>query len=1422
MKHTRFFMLALSIALGLTWFNVFSQQNPVNGYIADDQDYLNSLPVMQLSAASAATTLPAEVDNSQQIFFPHTNDGYSTLMYNQKYTGSCTFASTIYYTYAYEHNRLLGVAGNTPQTRFAPNSLYNYYNGGNIGMGSSFLDVFNHLKNYGVMTEADWGNLEALDYLRWQTGYDAYKSMTSNLTTTYATTIQLNLQLSGLETMKHYLNDHNEGGSAVGGLLNMGVLYWCHGSSILPPNSAYAGQNVKFDNSMTCGGHAVTIVGYCEDVKYDWGGAGTISNPQPDGQFRNDIDNNHDGVIDLRDCEIGAVKVADNYGTQGNGGFEWVLYRCLYNTQLIAITPKIDYHPDFGAKIKLSKQDRGNKHIYTSKGSKANSAPGEYLWSEYSLMKIGSANDPIRGAVYTDVNGTATYTKDYNPLETFIDKTATVAPGYIFGKLFLKVSSTNSTGLPDDQIHDFVLVDYRWNETFELACDQHNVPIGNPTILAIEYDLIPHESPITTATTFNSNMVSRFSPVFTGNSTYDISNDVRFDMYNSTITLEQGSSLSLGNNVIIRGKRGDNKLIINGNILPMGTNVKFEAEPGATLEVIYENPSVAGLLENCIFNNAVLTAQAGTLTVKNSTFTLLPGNKVIVKPTAKLILDASLLTKSAASQWQGIEVWGNSYQHQQTINGLCEQGTLELKNNTIIENAYNGITNWKPNDWNSIGGIIIANGATFRNNRRSVEFMKYKNFDPATGKEIDNLSSFSTCSFEINDQYPAGAAPYFAQASLWYVKGIKFYSCDFLNNRTNNFTGYGIYSLDAGYKVSLPVSIPGTPIDRSAFRNFEYGIYASNSETSNTVYVNYGDFTNNGKGISLLSVNSAVVLNSLFDIGISAGCPNQGTGISMNACTGYSIEKNTFTGGTGVQGATYTGIDITNSGTAYNEIYQNTFHNLTYGNLANQVNGTSNNLQPTGLTYLCNVNSGNINDFYVTNNSRISYFQRSGSSVSAGNSFSNNASYNFYNGGSTKISYYYSPGQAPFVYYNLLLVPTANSNGCPDHYGDGMGDLVNISTSQTIEKEQQYANAFSAYNNVKAVYESLKDGGNTANMVDDIATSIPSEMWELRNKLLGDSPHLSQTSLKEASLKNDVLPESVLFDVLAANPDELRDQEFLDFLKTKDNPMPDYMVELLSQIAGNTSGKTIIQEQLFTYDMLKSSAADDILRSKLNDTTFDQMSILNWLDNKGDLASQYQMIDTWLQTGSITAAQVILSTIPEIFQLSESETADYQNFSTVKNIQFNLKNSGRNLFMLDSTEISSLTAIANSGKGIASAQAKGILGFTAGNQYCQCNQDDLLKHSAVIPKVKTPESGNIELAVSPNPATTWIAFDYTLPDSYSSVTLTIYDNTGRVIEKVKLTGKQGQKVLNTSSYPSGAYAYKCKQLKNGSGKFIIQ
>ncbi|HPT14418.1 MAG TPA: T9SS type A sorting domain-containing protein [Bacteroidales bacterium] len=1386
------------------------------------------LPPLVITLQSATMALPQAVDNSTNIYFPHDSLGNIRLHHQGNYGGSCVPSSVVFSVFTYEYNRLNNTEANSDERIYATHSIYNHINQGAPGQGTSPSSVFNLIQQTGVSSIADWGNDTAGDYRRWLHGYDLWqKRLQNRINSAFAVTIGQNGE--NLETIKHYLSDHGDS-STTGGILTTGSSYWNNFSYTLSSESESTGEYVIIDFTPVCG-HQVTIVGYDDGVKFD---------VNHDNQFTNDLDITSDGIVDLRDWEIGAFKMADSYGVDApfrNKGFKWILYRCLYNDQNIWGINPIVPDPEILLKVKLTHAKRNSLNLFSGWRELANSpypsGPSQlaaYL-KRNELVSIQGGELPLRGDYYPNPF------LNYEPIEVILDYSY-FFKDKDFGKILLATFTSYQTG--NEKVIDFSMVDNRWGEEFELVCDEHNKQMpsylnNSPNaFLSIEYDLIaqgPQAPPITTNTIFEANMVSRFTPTVANNATLTVNDGVRIDMYNSTITIDAGSSLELGNNVIIRAKRGDNKLIIKGN-LHTGQNITFEAVDNATMDVVYDNANTPGVCNNinCNFIKARLLVKSGELSINNSELTFSSESKVIVMQQTKLTLGATHLTNNGTSQWPGIEVWGNTSQHQYTLNGVCAQGTVELKNHAVIENAANGITNWKPDDWNSIGGIIKAESATFKNCRRGVEFMKYRNFHPSNGSETDNLGYFRDCSFTVDDNYPANASPFYTGVSLWSVKGVKLYGCDFINNRTVKGSGYGIHSLDAGYHIypicnSQTLPCPDENLVKTNINGFEYGINASNAETSNTINVQNAVFTDNGYGIELRNVNNAVVLQSNFQMASSANCPDYGVGINLLNCTGYAIEGNNFTSDNIPTNYSWTGIETINSGQAYNEIYKNTYQNLTTGNVADLLNATTNAIPPTGLTYLCNLNAGNKYDFFVTNNSnsRISYYQRSGSSTAAGNTFSPNASVNFFNEGASQVRYYYSTGMAPTTYSGIQLILTANANTCPSHYGGGTGNPVQLNQTQIDALEAQYADSYSAYNNVKYIYETLKDGGSTANTVEDIETSIPSEMWELRAKLLGDSPHLSQQVLMQAVLKTDVLPESVLFEILSANPDEMRDESFLSFLGSKENPLPSYMIDLLRAIAGNTSYKTVLQEQLNAYNTQKANAASDIIRSKLNDSIVSQTDIINWFDNRGDLNSRYQMVDAYLQTGNYAATQTMLTLIPGLHELSASDSADYQKICELKNLQINMLSAGRNLAMLTNAEKEQLSVIAATNTGIASTQAKGILEFMTGTPYCNCvRYNDVTKHSIVNPSTVVELPSEIKISVAPNPATTWITFEYALPEKLTSVTVTITDNTGRKIETLTLTGRQRQKVLDTRRYASGAYIYQCKQDKEVSGKFIIR
>ncbi|MCK9271339.1 MAG: T9SS type A sorting domain-containing protein [Bacteroidales bacterium] len=74
----------------------------------------------------------------------------------------------------------------------------------------------------------------------------------------------------------------------------------------------------------------------------------------------------------------------------------------------------------------------------------------------------------------------------------------------------------------------------------------------------------------------------------------------------------------------------------------------------------------------------------------------------------------------------------------------------------------------------------------------------------------------------------------------------------------------------------------------------------------------------------------------------------------------------------------------------------------------------------------------------------------------------------------------------------------------------------------------------------------------------------------------------------------------------------------------------------------------------------------------------------------------------------------------------------------------------------------------------------------------------------------------------PNPASDWVSFNYTLPDSEVEGFIKISDVNGKVIKTLTLSGMHGQKVWDTRKTDAGIYFYTFKV--NGiskSGKVII-
>lgn len=308
--------------------------------------------------------------------------------------------------------------------------------------------------------------------------------------------------------------------------------------------------------------------------------------------------------------------------------------------------------------------------------------------------------------------------------------------------------------------------------------------------------------------------------------------------------------------------------------------------------------------------------------------------------------------------------------------------------------------------------------------------------------------------------------------------------------------------------------------------------------------------------------------------------------------------------------------------------------------------------------------------------------------------------------------------------------------------------------------------------------------------------------------------------------RTDVFPDDAIFDILAANPDELKEDTLISFLENKEDPLPDYMISILQQLAlTNTTYKAVLLNEMAHYYSSKIQAAKSIVHSILADSIVDQVDFRNWLDNMENIEADKQIIASFLTENDTTNALGLLNILPVLYELDGNELDKFNNYKDLLLVQLGWKYQGKTIFNLDSTDISLLAYYADSTTADASYSAKNILSFAYGYDYCECLSftDSLYFKSANAFADHAIRKNALSIIASPNPASTWVAFDYKLVFDKSEGLIRIFDINGRDIKTFEVTGKQGQQLWDTRSVIPGVYIYTIST--NGfskSGKVIIK
>lgn len=496
---------------------------------------------------------------------------------------------------------------------------------------------------------------------------------------------------------------------------------------------------------------------------------------------------------------------------------------------------------------------------------------------------------------------------------------------------------------------------------------------------------------------------------------------------------------------------------INNILLPINAN--FSTENGLPFTSVVELLNVLGIAIDYSINHnilmcgqnvlltKVLTIESGAeLTIQN-TVRCLKDVSIVIKPGGKLIVDGGTLTSNTCNGelWQGIEVQGNPLLSQDLNN--TNQGILILQNEAIIENAECGVYVGKKDtilisiNGGTIvpipegfeipvimssggGGIVSATNSSFINNKKAIDFQSYT-YTNLLNNEIDNKSSFTNCSFIVNDNALFIVVNNQSQVSLRHVKGVRFNGCNFIDaqpkSSLDNY-GIGIYSYNAGICLndnrSLFNLIPyeATPCSFSGYGTAIQIKYSGTRPTRiyNTSFIN-NQTSINAVSAYALTMQMCDVHNTLYNHHFPSLY-----GLILNKCDNYSVENNIFYGnGTGIL---FLGEETNN-----NYIKNNTFHDMCVACYVDGVQGCDDdNIPHTGLKFLCNFFNNNDADIVISENNRIcprqGYFSNSWKYLGTGNKFGPTMSLmNINNLGSNFIGYYYDNSdvnQNPLYYYN--------------------------------------------------------------------------------------------------------------------------------------------------------------------------------------------------------------------------------------------------------------------------------------------------------------------------------------------------------------------------------------------------------------------
>lgn len=830
-----------------------------------------------------------------------------------------------------------------------------------------------------------------------------------------------------------------------------------------------------------------------------------------------------------------------------------------------------------------------------------------------------------------------------------------------------------------------------------------------------------------------------------------------------------------------------------------------------------------------VFNNITITS-GSKVTFSNTTLYGTNGSsRIFVEPGAKLILNGVYIrpvTTFTSNYWGGIVLkCGGNVGQGVDANGLGVHGILEM-NESSIHRALVGVSVGTDDPAHSFsdqgGGWLIANNSYFIQNRVSLKMFPFPSPNVSIAEDKTKLTK---CSFSNNSVYRSLFPGPFHFVELERVKKVKFIEC--------SFTGYSndapipspnINDPSVGIKgINSSIYVGGSSsFETSSFEQLEYGIHLMNPYSGSnlgTVIQECEFRTKNG--IYIEGASYAKIVRNNFEINRMPHVGVMNTGIYLNTCNGYKVERNVFRlfNETPFVNKTFMeGIVVNSSGANINQIYNNEFRYLQQGIWCQNQNwdpSTSFGLKLNcndfvNCTYNIGVQSGNPTEGLNTGIATVQGAVTPTLETHVRNTYTSTAACNNQN----KFWQYTAYNPPSLLFHGNFQQPEFQIGPQPNcSLGSQIINITGVNITvpkstycidQSLLPKAPKSHIFNTFkdltnsvNLLQLGYIGLLDGGNTSTLLATVNSNISN--GNLKNELMS-KPFLSDMVLEAYFTKASVPPGHIkqVFEknapasanvyriVMLQNlPNGIKNQITLAQNQNTLSPRGDFLARIA--IAKDNQSYAAMHKAMWLMDSIAIGLKDSLA------------TIINLL-NQGDV--QKQLIELDIEFNNFDLAKQKLA----LFNDGTLQKANYVEFTTTY-LDLLTGIGGLKSLKTNSALASYFEGIAGDETHVCHAKAKVIVNAVFNTRYPELKLEPINNTGARGTNEDNGESSEqiVELSdgisLFPNPTQDQAFVKNGTDESY---TVNIMSINGQLLITEEVA-ENTIKTLNTQNLPTGIY-----------------